>query len=58
MMWTPTRRSVRPLVNVAKLREDGWRIMRNPPSYRGHGHTEHAQAQLRTQPPPRCQNCD
>lgn len=40
---------------VAKLREDGWRIMRNPPSYRGHGHTEHT---LRTQPPPRCKNCD
>lgn len=40
---------------VKKLREDGWRIMRNPPSYRGHGHTEHT---LRMQPPPRCENCD
>jgi len=43
---------------VKKLREDGWRIMRNPPSYAGHGHTEHTQAQLREQPLPRCENCD
>lgn len=43
---------------VAKLRQDGWRIMRSPPSYRGHGHTEHTQTQLRMQPPPRCENCD
>lgn len=43
---------------VAKLRQDGWRIMRNPPSYHGHGHTEHTQAQLRVQPPPRCENCE
>ena len=40
---------------VAKLRHDGWRMMRNPPSYRGHGHTEHT---LRSQLPPRCENCD
>lgn len=40
---------------VAKLREDGWRIMRNPPSYRGHGHTGHT---LRTEPLARCKNCD
>lgn len=40
---------------VAKLREEGWRIMRNPPDYRGHGHTGHT---LRTQPFPRCENCD
>lgn len=40
---------------VAKLRQDGWRILRNPPSYRGHGHTEHSR---RIQPPPRCENCD
>lgn len=43
---------------VAKLRQDGWRIMRNPPSYHGHGHTEHTRAALKEQPPPRCENCD
>jgi hypothetical protein len=35
---------------VAKLRETGWRLFRNPPSYDGHSQM--------SQPYKRCENCD
>lgn len=41
---------------VAKLRQDGWRIMRNPLTYQGHGHGSNWRPP--SQPPPRCENCD